>query len=148
VKKLSSVETLGSASVICTDKTGTLTRSEMTIEQCGDRVGQHPHYRRRLCAPTDDVSTPGSELAGGPLRSEQIVLLSGGSLAGNADLRQEATEAWVIQGDPTEAAFLVAERKLGTHERRGRALRAGRRDSVHLRPQDDVDAGHRPRTGG
>ena len=33
VKKLSSVETLGSASVICTDKTGTLTRSEMTIER-------------------------------------------------------------------------------------------------------------------
>jgi phosphoserine phosphatase len=53
------------------------------------------------------------------LRSEQIVLLSGGSLAGNADLRMEADGSWVIQGDPTEAAFLVAERKLGTHERRG-----------------------------
>jgi Ca2+-transporting ATPase len=65
------------------------------------------------------MSAPGQPLAGGPLRSEQIVLLSGGSLAGNADLRMEADGSWVIQGDPTEAAFLVAERKLGAHERRG-----------------------------
>jgi len=118
VKKLSSVETLGSASVICTDKTGTLTRSEMTIERVmtasgSSRVGGVGY------APHGDVRHQGQPLAGGPLHSEHIVLLSGGSLAGNADLRQEADGTWVIQGDPTEAAFLVAERKLGVHERRG-----------------------------
>ena len=48
------------------------------------------------------------------------MLLSGGSLASNADLRQDAAGEWEIQGDPTEAAFLVAERKLGLHERRER----------------------------
>jgi Ca2+-transporting ATPase len=119
VKKLSSVETLGCASVICSDKTGTLTRSEMTIERVmtasgGSRitgVGYSPDGR---------IEHAGRELPAGPLRAEHIVVLSGGSLAGNADLRQTAGGEWEIQGDPTEAAFLVAERKLGVTERRER----------------------------
>ena len=117
VKKLSSVETLGSTSVICTDKTGTLTRSEMTIERvltasgctCVDGVGY---------VPEGQLQHQGQPLQTGPLQSELVVMLSGGSLAGNADLRQEADGTWVIQGDPTEAAFLVAERKLGAQARR------------------------------
>lgn len=117
VKSLSSVETLGSASVICSDKTGTLTRSEMTIERVltasgGSRVtgvGYAPNGRLE--------GKDGTELRD-PLRAEQIVVLSGGSLAGNAALRQAEDGAWEIQGDPTEAAFLVAERKLGLEERR------------------------------
>ncbi len=119
VKKLSSVETLGSASVICSDKTGTLTRSEMTIERVMTAsgatritgVGYDPQGR---IEPLD----PGAP--GEPLRAEHIVVLSGGSLAGNADLRQGEHGEWQIQGDPTEAAFLVAERKLGVAERRAR----------------------------
>ena len=119
VKKLSSVETLGSASVICSDKTGTLTRSEMTIERVmtasgGTRitgVGYVPEGR---------VEHEGAELEEGPLLAEDIVVLSGGSLASNAHLRRTAAGMWEIQGDPTEAAFLVAERKLGVAERRRR----------------------------
>lgn len=119
VKTLSSVETLGSASVICSDKTGTLTRSEMTIERImtasgGSRVtgvGYAPLGRLEV----DDGVAPE-----GALRAEQIVVLSGGSLAGNAALRQTEDGAWEIQGDPTEAAFLVAERKLGVEDRRRR----------------------------
>jgi len=117
VKSLSSVETLGSTSVICSDKTGTLTRSEMTIERIltasgGSRVSGVGY------APTGSLEgKDGSELRD-PLRAEQIVVLSGGSLAGNASLRQSDDGAWEIQGDPTEAAFLVAERKLGIEERR------------------------------
>jgi P-type Ca2+ transporter type 2C len=119
VKKLSSVETLGSASVICSDKTGTLTRAQMTIQRLmtasgGSRVtgiGYEPKGR---------IEDENGELSGGPLLAEDIVVLSGGSLAGNADLREVAPGKWVIQGDPTEAAFLVAERKLGVAERRKR----------------------------
>ena len=117
VKKLSSVETLGSASVICSDKTGTLTRAEMTIEQVMTSSGG-THVTGVGYVPHGQVEHKGIALAAGPLHAEQIVVLSGGSLANNADLRQGEDGAWEIHGDPTEAAFLVAERKLGVNERR------------------------------
>jgi magnesium-transporting ATPase (P-type) len=69
-------------------------------------------------APEGRVEHEGVELTAGALHDELIVMLSGGSLAGNADLRQGAGGEWEIHGDPTDAAFLVAERKLGVSERR------------------------------
>jgi Ca2+-transporting ATPase len=125
VKNLSSVETLGSASVICSDKTGTLTRSEMTIERVltasGDaRISGVGYAPVGQVQQAEQVGRGGDQLAAGPLRDETIVVLSGGSLAGNADLRQTEGGEWEIHGDPTEAAFLVAERKLGVTERRER----------------------------
>ncbi|WP_323130983.1 cation-translocating P-type ATPase [Sinorhizobium medicae] len=119
VKTLSSVETLGSASVICSDKTGTLTRSEMTIERImtasgGSRVTGVGY------APLGRLEIEGGAAPEGALLAEQIVVLSGGSLAGNAALREAKDGAWEIQGDPTEAAFLVAERKLNVDDRRQR----------------------------
>ena len=117
VKHLSSVETLGSASVICTDKTGTLTRSEMTLQR-GMTASGHTEVTGVGYAPTGEVQHQGQALTEGNVHSEHIALLSGGSLAGNADLRQTPTGAWEIQGDPTEAAFLVAEHKLGAQDQR------------------------------
>ena len=117
IKNLSSVETLGSAAVIASDKTGTLTRAEMTIERVMTASGG-THITGVGYVPEGQVEFEGAELPFGPLREEQIVMLSGGSLAGNADLRQLAGGEWEIHGDPTEAAFLVAERKLGVTERR------------------------------
>ncbi|MET3494492.1 cation-translocating P-type ATPase [Variovorax boronicumulans] len=116
VKHLASVETLGCATVICSDKTGTLTRSEMTVEQAATASGSS-RVTGGGYTPQGQVQHEGRPLTGA-LLAEHIVLLSGGSLAGDAILRQDAQGAWEIQGDPSEAAFLVAERKLGVNERR------------------------------
>ncbi|HWS74746.1 MAG TPA: cation-translocating P-type ATPase [Quisquiliibacterium sp.] len=119
VKKLSSVETLGSATVIASDKTGTLTRSEMTIQRVISASGS-TDVTGVGYAPLGRIEQAGAELLAGPLRDEQTVVLGGGCLAGNAALRQTALGDWEIQGDPTEAAFLVAERKLGITDLRER----------------------------
>lgn len=124
VKKLSSVETLGAASVICSDKTGTLTKSEMTIERIITASGEisltGSGYRREGTALSN-----GSESIGPELLTEARLVLSGGSRAGNATLQEQNGE-WEIQGDPTEAAFLVAAHKLeGTHEHIGQFQRQG-----------------------
>ena len=119
VKKLSSVETLGSASVICSDKTGTLTRSEMTIQRLATASGL-ARVSGVGYAPEGRIEAVDGDVATDAMRAEHLVMLGGGSLASNADLREVAPGLWEIQGDPTEAAFLVAERKLGGQERRSR----------------------------
>ncbi|MQW74876.1 HAD-IC family P-type ATPase [Nocardioides sp. dk4132] len=108
VKRLSSVEALGSATVICTDKTGTLTRNEMTIQRLVTASGRAEvtgiGYR-----PDGEVLADGRPLAADQ-RAEARLVLSGGSLANDAQLSERDGE-WEVVGDPTEAAFLVAARK-------------------------------------
>ena len=136
VKKLSSVETLGSASVICSDKTGTLTKNEMTIEKVVTGSGEvdvtGSGYR-----PEGELRVDGRPLDDPVLLDEVRAVLAAGSLANDAVLREDGGE-WTIQGDPTEAAFLVAEAKVeGLHESAGGAVRARRRGPVHLRAEAD-----------
>lgn len=112
MKDLHSVETLGSVSVICSDKTGTLTKNEMTLREVVTASG------RVVLEGTGYEPVGEATIEGGDDASiEAFRTLAGGSLANNAQLA-EVDGVWEIQGDPTEAAFLVAERKLeGVSER-------------------------------
>ncbi|MFD7307129.1 cation-translocating P-type ATPase [Promicromonospora sp. NPDC059942] len=121
VKKLHSAETLGSASVIASDKTGTLTKNEMTIQRVVTASGEVTltgvGYR-----PEGEASVPDGDGGALPLTDERltreaVMVLGGGSLANDAQLLESDGE-WTVQGDPTEAAFLVAAHKLaGTVDR-------------------------------
>ena len=119
VKKLPSVETLGSASVICTDKTGTLTRNEMTITNVVTASGK-AQLTGIGYTPVGEVVVDGRPLEDDALLVEIQEVVGAGSLANDADLRMDADGSWTIIGDPTEAAFLVAEQKLGVVELRTR----------------------------
>lgn len=124
VKNLSSVETLGSASVICTDKTGTLTTNQMTIERVVTASGT-VDLSGVGYAPVGRATSKGVDLGEGSLRTEAQIVLGAGSLANDAQLSERAG-VWEIEGDPTEAAFLVAARKVaGTTEEAAHYGRVG-----------------------
>lgn len=110
VKDLSSVETLGSASVIASDKTGTLTRNEMTIQKVVTASGE-VEISGIGYSPEGGATQSGKPLEADVL-SEAQVALRGGSIASDASLSRDQEGTWQIQGDPTEAAFLVAAHKI------------------------------------
>ncbi|SDK63076.1 Ca2+-transporting ATPase [Catalinimonas alkaloidigena] len=110
VRKLPAVETLGSATVIASDKTGTLTKNEMTVRAVITASGR-TNLTGTGYQPEGAVEhqTDRDESA---LTAETERILRAADLANNAVL-QEKDGQWIIQGDPTEGALLVAARKAG-----------------------------------
>ncbi|HSQ75238.1 MAG TPA: HAD-IC family P-type ATPase, partial [Bacteroidota bacterium] len=111
VRHLPAVETLGSANVIASDKTGTLTKNEMTVRQVVTASGR-VHLSGTGYDPRGDVHRDGGGALDGALRFELVRALTIGDRANNAVL-QDRGGRWTVQGDPTEGALLVAARKAG-----------------------------------
>ena len=108
VRRLPIVETLGSTSVICTDKTGTVTKNEMTVRQL--LVDEHVlEVSGAGYDPAGDLLEEGRRVAPPPAAS---ALLRAAVLASDARLVTREGR-WYVEGDPTEGALLVAAKKAG-----------------------------------
>ncbi len=115
IRKLPAVETLGAVNVICTDKTGTLTKDEMTV--------------RKIYAAGKGFDVQGSgyqpegAITGDALPSDELLhkLLSYGVLCSDAELKL-TQEGWDVLGDPTEGAIITAARKAGLDDMAVRQL--------------------------
>jgi Ca2+-transporting ATPase len=111
VRHLAAVETLGSASVIASDKTGTLTKNEMTVRVVVTASGR-VSFGGSGYAPFGEVRAEGGGPVEGGLRVELERALAAADRANNAAV-QEEDGRWTVQGDPTEGALIVAARKAG-----------------------------------
>jgi P-type Ca2+ transporter type 2C len=113
VKKLSAVETLGATNVICTDKTGTLTKNEMTVEQL--LIGR---TRYRVTGTGYDpalgvVTTDKHHSLDKPQLAALQLFFASSAMASNARVEPPDTEhgTWYCVGDPTEGALITLARK-------------------------------------
>jgi len=115
VKNLPSVETLGSTTVICTDKTGTVTKNEMTVRSIWFN-GRKYEVTGTGYEPEGDVL--GED--GKPLDEKGIadieIIMDAATMASNAEIHEpdEDHHSWYPIGDPTEAALVTVSTKLGT----------------------------------
>ncbi|MCK9609409.1 MAG: cation-transporting P-type ATPase [Methylomonas sp.] len=112
IRKLPAVETLGSTTVICSDKTGTLTQNQMTV-QAIYAGGEHFTVTGSGYTPKGDFQFNDTAIQPSS-RPALLESLKAGVLCNDARLISEA-EQWRIEGDPTEAALLVVARKAGLH---------------------------------
>lgn len=117
VRRLPAIETLGAVSVICTDKTGTLTRNEMAVT-CVVTHNQLLAVTGEGYAPTGDLM-----LAGRVIPAEESALLRqlgrAAALCNDADLHEHEGD-WTVEGDPMEGALLAFAGKTGMHAREQR----------------------------
>ena len=115
VRHLAAVETLGSADVIASDKTGTLTKNEMTVRRLVTASGT-VELGGAGYAPEGEVRRADGGAVEGDLHTELLRALTAFDRANNALLEEAESGRWAVQGDPTEGALIVAARKAGLRE--------------------------------
>lgn len=148
IRKLPSVETLGCVTVICSDKTGTLTRNEMTVREIvlSDRayavtgigyvpIGKLVPLEKRVYSATEQDHTLHR-------------LLEAATWCNNSQLTLVDEDTWQVIGDPTEGALLVAARKASVHREPGRRVIYevpfdSQRKMMSVVVQEDGDSGRR-----
>jgi len=112
VRKLPAVETLGSTTIICSDKTGTLTENQMTVQKifAGDQEldltgsGYQPEGEIKFEDQSLDDINPGLKLC-----------LLAGTISNDSELKKEE-DLWKVQGDPTEGALIASAAKAGLQQ--------------------------------
>lgn len=115
VKSLPSVETLGSTTVICTDKTGTLTKNEMTVQSVWFD-GQEFEVTGSGYEPEGDILDQEGDSVSDEQLDELEIMMDSATMSSNAEIHEpdEEHSSWYPIGDPTEAALVALSTKLGT----------------------------------
>jgi len=116
IRKMLAVETLGSTQIVCSDKTGTLTKGEMTVREVF-ASGKTFLVSGAGYEPKGEIVIAGKQIA----KDSELENLALASILCNDSKLQKEGEKWIVTGDPTEGALVVLAEKMGSDSEKVRA---------------------------